>query len=842
MAESIISRRTFLQASGASVAGAALLSACALDARDEAIADAELAADLAARPDFGVSLFEFPLSRVTLLDGPFKANMGRALSYLAFINADRMLHTFRLNVGLASSAQALGGWETPTTELRGHSTGHLLSGLALAYANTGDTTYKTKGDYLVAELARCQARASAVGFNTGYLSAYPESFIDRLEASQTVWAPYYTLHKIMAGLLDQFLLAGNQQAFTVLLNKAAWVHWRTGRLSQTAMQNVLRTEFGGMNEVLVNLYQVTGDPIHLAAAQRFDHAQIFDPLASNQDRLAGFHANTQIPKILGAIREYHQTSTARYRTIAQNFWDIVINHHTYCIGGNSNGEYFQTPDAIASQLSDSTCEVCNTYNMLKLSRQLFFTDPTQTKYMDYYERGLYNQILGEQDPQSAHGFVTYYNPLRAGGIKTYSNDYNNFTCDHGSAMESQNKLADSIYFRSTDTLYVNLFIASTVNWAERGITVRQDTQYPEQQTTRLTIGTSAGPVAMPLKIRVPSWVQPGWRLTINGAVQQLAPAPGTYATINRTWNNGDVVDVTMPAAIALERTPDSATVQSVRYGGIVLSGAYGNTQLTALPTLTASSIQPTQVPLEFTAQANGAQVRLIPFYKMHHQRYTVYWNVPGAPAPEMVAWHRFDETGGTSAADSSGNPAGGPATLSGGATFTAGRRNNALRLDGTSGHARLRSGILSNVGAVTVATWVNLVANTQWSRIFDFGSGTGSYMFLTPRSSGGGIRFAITTGGAGAEQRINTTTPLATGAWKHVAVTIAGGTGILYVDGAEVARAAITLSPSSLGGTTNTFVGRSQYADPFLNGQVDELRIYSRALSAAEVRSLFQNP
>ena len=838
MTERIISRRELLQYSCASAAGAMLLSGCASGRREHD----ELAAELAAaRADFGVSLFGFPLSQVTLLDGPFKANMGRTLSYLAFVDPDRMLHTFRLNVGLASSATPCGGWESPTTELRGHSMGHLLSGLAQAYANTGDATYKTKADTLVAELARCQAQATAAGFSPGYLSAYPESFFDRLEALQAVWAPYYTLHKIMAGLLDQYLLAGNQQALAVLTAKAAWVFWRTGRLTQSTMQNVLRTEFGGMNEVLVNLYQVTGDATHLAAAQRFDHAQIFDPLAANQDLLAGFHANTQIPKILGAIREYHQTSTARYRTIAQNFWDIVLAHHTYCIGGNSNGEYFQTPDAIAGQLSDTTCEVCNTYNMLKLTRQLFFTDPSQARYMDYYERGLFNQILGEQDPQSAHGFVTYYTPLRAGGIKTYANDYNNFTCDHGTGMESQTKFADSIYFRSADTLYVNLFIASQLSWPEMGISVRQDTQFPEQLATRLSFTTTTGGVALPVKIRVPYWVQPGWRLAINGVTQTVTATPGSYVTIDRTWSSGDVVDVTMPAAVALDRSPDSASVQSVRYGGIVLSGAYGTTDLTSLPTLVPSSIQPTQVPLEFTAQANGAQVQLIPFYKMHHQRYTVYWSTPGAPPPEVVAWYRFDETSGSSAADSSGNTAGGPAALLGGATFVAGRTTNAMKLDGTSGYARLPAGILGNVGDFTVAVWVNLVASTAWARIFDFGSGTGSYMFLTPRSSAGGLRFAITTSGAGGEQRINATSPLATGAWKHVAVTVAGSTGVLYVDGAPLATGSITLRPSALGGT-GSFIGRSQYsADPFLNGQVDDLRIYSRALSAAEVQAMFQS-
>jgi hypothetical protein len=331
--------------------------------------------------------------------------------------------------------------------------------------------------------------------------------------------------------------------------------------------------------------------------------------------------------------------------------------------------------------------------------------------MDYYERGLFNQILGQQDPQSAHGFVTYYQPMRAGGIKTYTNDYNNFTCDHGTGMESQSKFADSIYFRSADTLYVNLFIASTLSWPEKGISVRQDTQFPEQLSTKLTITTSGGATALPIKIRVPSWVQPGWQLTINGAAQTVTATPGTYITLNRTWNNGDVVNIIMPAALAVERTPDSATVSSVRFGGIVLSGAYGTTQLTSLPTLVPSSIQPTATPLQFTAQANGAQVQLIPFYKMHHQRYTVYWNTNAAPPPELVAWYRFDETGGTSAADSSGNPAGGPATLVGGTSFVTGKKNQAVRLDGASGFAQLPSGLVSNVQSCTVATWVNLATN-----------------------------------------------------------------------------------------------------------------------------------
>ncbi|TDV42203.1 beta-L-arabinofuranosidase domain-containing protein [Actinophytocola oryzae] len=611
-------RRTVLRTAGALVASAALAPTLAREA----------VAATAARTDIGVSVFAFPLGSVRLQSGPFLDNMNRQLAYFRFVDADRLLHTFRLTAGLSTSAQACGGWETPTTELRGHSTGHLLTGLAQAYANTGDTQYKTKGDYLVTSLAACQARSPQQGFHTGYLSAYPENFFDRLESGQSVWAPYYTLHKIMAGLLDQYLLAGNQQALDVLLRKAAWVKTRTDPLSTSQMQQTLRTEFGGMPEVLTNLYQLTGTADHLATAQRFDHAQILDPLAANQDRLSGFHANTQIPKILGAIREYHATGNTRYRDIAVNFWRMVIDHHTYVIGGNSNGEYFQTPDAISTQLSDSTCEVCNTYNMLKLTRQLFFTNPSAAEYMDYYESALYNQILGEQDPSSGHGFVTYYNPLRAGGIKTYSNDYNSFTCDHGTGMESQTKFADSIYFHAGETLYVNLFVPSVLTWPGRNIAIRQDTTYPSSPTTRLTV-TGSGHIA--LKIRIPRWTS-GAVVRVNGTPQNVAA--GAYATIDRTWASGDVVEVAVPATLTFPRANDNASIGAVRYGAIVLAGQYGSTDLNGtLPTLqTNTLVQDSTNPLRFTGTASTGAVTLLPYYVTHHQRYTVYWRMGSTPA------------------------------------------------------------------------------------------------------------------------------------------------------------------------------------------------------------------
>ncbi|MFI6759725.1 beta-L-arabinofuranosidase domain-containing protein [Micromonospora sp. NPDC050417] len=818
-----LSRRTLIQTGVATAVGVA--AATALPTTPA----------IAARPDTGVSAYAFPLGAVRLLAGPFQANTARTHTYLNFLNADRLLHTFRLNVGLPSSATACGGWESPSTELRGHSTGHVLTALAQAYASTGDTAFKTKGDYLVAELARCQDRAQTVGFNAGYLSAFPESFIDRVEARQQVWAPYYTLHKIMAGLLDMYQLAGNAQALQVLLRQAAWLNLRNSRLSYTARQNMLDTEFGGVGETMVNLYQETAEATHLTTAQYFDHAEVLDPLAANTDALNNYHANTQIPKVVAAIRAYHATGTTRYRDIAVNFWNMVVGRHSYAIGGNSNGEYFKLPNRIASELSDSTCECCNSYNMLKLTRQLFFTNPERADYFDFYEKALYNHLLGAQNPNSANGHHSYYTPLRAGGIKTYSNDYNDFTCCHGTGMETNTKHGNSVFFHNGNTLYVNLFIAAELTWPGRGITVRQDTTFPQAGSTRLTV---TGTGAIDLRIRIPSWAS-GAQLRLNGVVTGGTLTPGSYAQLNRTWATGDVVDLTLPMALTREPTPDNSGVQAVKHGPIVLAGQYGTNNLTTMPTLNPSTLAPTGQPLEYTATASTGTVRLLPFYQTHGQRYTVYWSVVDVPPPApFVAHYLFNETSGTTAADATGN--GRTATLAGGANWTAGRTGNAANLNGTGAHVVLPAGILAGATAFTIATWVRIDTAGTWTRLVDIGAGTGSYLFLSPRSGSGTARYAITTAGAGAEQRIDAPAALPIGAWTHVAVTQTGNLGVFYVNGVEVARnTALTLRPASLGSTSQNWVGRSQYGgDPYLDAAVDSLRVYSRALTAAEVANL----
>ena len=333
---------------------------------------AEPAAELRpVRPVISLGAVPFEPSEVRLLDGPFRAALLRDRDYLLSLDPDRLLHTFRINAGLPTAAQPLGGWEAPGCEVRGHSLGHYLTACALMHADTGDERLKARVDAIVAGLAQCQAALAGQGAHPGYLAAFPESFFDRVDAGQPVWAPYYTLHKIMAGLLDAWMHCGNRQALNVLVRMAEWQKFRVDRLSVEQMQRALGNEHGGMMEVLANLYAVTGNPEHLRLARAFDHRVVFDPLARGEDRLNGLHANTQIPKITGAARLFEPTGDERYRNIALCFWRRVALARSYAIGGHSDNEHFFPIEQFSHHLSPATCETCNTYNMLKLTRHLF---------------------------------------------------------------------------------------------------------------------------------------------------------------------------------------------------------------------------------------------------------------------------------------------------------------------------------------------------------------------------------------------------------------------------------------------------------------------------------------
>jgi len=578
-----------------------------------------------------------PLHDVQLLDSPFGGNQGRNTAYLLFLDPERMLRSFRINYGLPTSAQPCGGWERPASEVRGHTTGHLMSALALTYANTGNEAALARGRYLVSQLAAFQARAPQAGFHSGYLSAFPEVYFDWMEQGRNVWSPYYMIHKYLAGLIDQFQLAGDAQALDVAVKLGDWVDWRTSRLSYAHMQAVLEYEYGGLPEALANLYTITGSERYLAAAQRFYHAQVFDPLADGVDALAGLQANVTTPKIISCVRMWEETGSSRYRDIARNFWDIVTAHHVYVIGGVGNYEHFQQPDAVAGQLSNFTCENCVSYNLLKLTRLLHFHQLTRTDLLDYYERALFNQMLGEQDPTSPHGFNCYYTGLSPGAFKRqplnyfpggnpdlYATDYDTFTCDTATGLETQAKFADTIYTRDADGLYVNLFIPSQVR--SHGLVLRQVTNFPDHPAIRLSV--LSGSATMTLRVRVPGWVAGPPVAVLNGTPAPGLPAvgPGDWIALRRRWRPGDLLEVTLPMRLAFEPAPDHPAVQAVTYGPVVLTGVYSADPGTLTPVLDVASVERTAAqPMRFGAISDGQPVKLIPVSRAAHEYYTAYW-------------------------------------------------------------------------------------------------------------------------------------------------------------------------------------------------------------------------
>jgi hypothetical protein len=596
----------------------------------------------------------FDLADVALAPGPFRDAMERDRVYLLRLDPERFLHTFRLNVGLSSTARPYGGWEAPGVELRGHSAGHYLSACALMYRATGDPAFRDRVDAMVEGLAACQSASEAAGYHPGYLSAFPESFIDRVEAGEWVWAPWYTLHKIMAGLLDAHRLAGNAQAREVLGAMADWIAYRVDRLTVEQMQSALDMEFGGMNDILAALYALTGDPKHLRLARAFDHAAVFDPLAGGEDPLDGLHANTQTPKVIGAAREYALTGDERYDHIARVFWDRVVEDRSYAIGGNSDREHFFPTGDFARHLSAETAETCNTHNMLKLTRSLFAWEP-DAGHMDFYERGLYNHILASQDP--ARGMLAYLMPLGPGYSKTYSTPEESFWCCVGTGMESHAKYGDTIFSHSDDALFVNLFIPASVRWHERGVTLTQATAFPEEDTTSLTVGGTV-PVEFSLRIRHPAWVDGPLQVSVNGgAATPLSGDSDSYVTLARTWQPGDRVTITLPMSLRAEPLPGNDDVVALLYGPIVLAARLGTDDLRspyATSQVTQARYPAPDVPFFVTDEvgwlshvekvgdaplffqtrglARPHDVTLEPFYDVHHERVAVYWSLLSSEA------------------------------------------------------------------------------------------------------------------------------------------------------------------------------------------------------------------
>lgn len=607
------------------------------------------------RPRFGqngipLRAIPFALENVRLLEGPFLKAARTNTEYLNSLPEDRLVHNFRVNAGIPSSAEPLGGWEDPKCELRGHFTGHFLSASALIYASTGDDAVKAKADAIVADLAQCQEKSS-----NGYLSAFPESFFDRLREGRGVWAPFYTLHKIMAGNLDMYMHCHNEQALQVAERMAQWIsHWTTG-ISDAHMQRILQTEYGGMNESLFNLAAITGRGEYFFIGSRFEKPDFFDPLAGHRDELKGLHVNTHIPEVIGAARRYELTGEPYYHEVAKYFWDEVTEERSYATGGTSNGErWLSDAGQLGNQLSVSSEECCCGYNMLKLTRHLYrwTADP---RYMDYYERTLLNSRMGTQHPEN--GFKMYYLPLQTGYWKFFNSRFNSFWCCTGTGAEEFAKLGNSIYFHNDRDVFVNLFIASEAKWPEKGLTIRQDTTFPQEAGTKLGVKASA-PTEASINVRIPYWAVDGGSVSLNGKPLSAFSSPGSYLQVNRTWSDGDTLEVRMPMRLHLQALPGDASQQAVLYGPVVLAGRLGSQDLTqqmqydadhgptelaprGAPegTMEAEVKTPEDIrsvawvepvkgqPLVFRAAGKGGKTTLVPFNEIFGERYGVYWKV-----------------------------------------------------------------------------------------------------------------------------------------------------------------------------------------------------------------------
>ena len=560
-------------------------------------------------PQQAASIFD--LSDISL-DGDdtiYTENKDRAMEYLKLMDADRMLYNFRATFGQdTKGAQALTGWDEPTGLLRGHSTGHFLSALAQAYASSGDEAYKEKLDYMIHELRELQklSKGKPQDFQTactpssaaqskwstdpstwgeGFISAYsPDQFalLEQYTPYATIWAPYYTLHKLLAGFIDSYNYAGNEEGLEIAEDLGTWVYERLSNCTTEEQRAhmwsmYIAGEYGGMNESLARLYEITGEEKYLEAAKMFDNKDFFDGLANNVDTIQGRHANQHIPQIVGAMHEYAATGDVKYYNIAKNFWNMVTTRYAYSIGGVGTGERFKDPyqqgnNILGNAGRGENCETCCAYNLLKLTAELYNYNPEDASYMDYYERTLINQIVASQSHDTnsyRHNGVTYMLPIDPGQRKDFDSDYGGFTCCNGTGMENHVKYQAAAYAHSGDNLYVNLYMPTTLNWEEKEITIKQETEFPSEHS-KLTVEGSG---EFTMKLRVPYWATEGFTVKVNGKTVVENPDVSTYVEVSRKWKDGDVVTIDMPYTLHLDKTPDKvggSTVASLMYGPIVM--------------------------------------------------------------------------------------------------------------------------------------------------------------------------------------------------------------------------------------------------------------------------------
>lgn len=586
-----------------------------------------------------VKAYSFNLSDVKLLASPFKQAMQIDESYLLSLQPDRLLSAFRAHSGLTPKAKQYEGWES--SGLAGHTLGHYLSAISMHYASTHSPEFLLRINYIVKELGICQTARK-----TGYIGAIPkEDSIWAGVAKGNIrsrgfdlnggWSPWYTVHKVMAGLLDAYLYSNNTQALNEARELANWTGETIKNLDDNKLQQMLLCEYGGMAETLANLYALTGDKKYLETSYKFYDKKVLDPLSQQEDILPGKHSNTQIPKIIASARRFELTGDKKDKAIADFFWKTIVNNHSYVTGGNSNYEYLGKPDKLNDQLTENTTETCNTYNMLKLTRHLFAMNPS-AQLMDYYEKALYNHILASQNHET--GMMCYFVPLRMGGTKHYSTPFDDFTCCVGSGMENHVKYNESIYFRGADgSLYVNLFIPSVLNWRDKGVKITQQSGLPETDKSSFMVNTTK-PAIFTIRIRKPKWAN-GYMVTVNGKKLQTVTDSEGYVAINRTWRNNDVIGFTTPENLYTEAMPDNAARKAVFYGPVLLAGVLGNTEpdpLKGVPVFVTNETDPSkwlqmadqkQLSFRTVNTAHPNEVNLIPFNQTKNEYYSVYWDV-----------------------------------------------------------------------------------------------------------------------------------------------------------------------------------------------------------------------
>lgn len=598
----------------------------------------------------------FKLQDVQLLPGIFKDAENTDLKYIMALDPDRLLAPYLREARLPPKAKSYPNWEN--TGLDGHIGGHYLTALSLMDASTGDKKVLERLNYMLWELKKCQDKN-----DDGYLGGVPgswalwaEIFKGNVEVIKQKWVPIYNIHKVFAGLRDAYLYTGNLQAKEMLIKLSDWFVRLANSLTEQQMQNMLRTEHGGPNEVLADVADITGDKKYLDAAFKFSHKAILEPLEHNEDKLTNLHANTQIPKVIGFERIAQVSGDRSYYQAAKFFWETVVEHRTSAIGGNSVREHFNPANDFSSMItSEQGPETCNTYNMLKLTKLLYQTDGSE-RYIDYYERALYNHILSSQHPDKG-GFV-YFTPMRPGHYRVYSQPQTSFWCCVGSGMENHAKYGELIYAHNENDLFVNLFIPSRLTWNEKGIVLTQQTLFPDEEKTSLLI-EAAKTSDFTLKIRYPVWVlHNNLKISINGQPVEVVVTQDSYVAIKRIWKKGDKIVVTLPMRTTTEQMPDGSDYIAVLHGPIVLAAKTDTTNLKGLfadnsrmghvasgkqyplqdmPVFVSSStdiaslinVVPNKL-LTFTASGliypeKYKNLELIPFFRLHDSRYVIYW-------------------------------------------------------------------------------------------------------------------------------------------------------------------------------------------------------------------------